>query len=302
MKSTDPALIEYLASTPEICQAELYTIYLATARATPGLPAGSMLCWTTWDQDITIGDVTWSATGPQVSRGAITTSMTMEVPEVQLDCYFRDSDLVDGLTLGAFADNGGFIGAQLAIDWVVMPTPGVPTFVVREFTGPLGVAAPSASKVQLTGNGANKSLNVQYPLRLYQKPCLNTLYAADCGVLRTNFTWSNACAAGSTNLVLVPATNLSAMAGQSIAPDPTAFADGALTFTGGVNAGASRGIRLAADGSITLMYGLQHTPGLGDPFAVSYGCTHTADICGSRFNNAARYQGYPYIPPAETSA
>ncbi|MDG3442476.1 DUF2163 domain-containing protein [Nitrospirillum amazonense] len=303
MKSTDTALIDWLANTASMFEGELYSIYLAPSRATPGLPAGSVLRWTDFSDDITYGGLTWKAGGPRLQRGGITTSMQFEVPELTLDIFYRSTDLVDGLTLGAFAENGGFTGAFLTIDWAPMTAPGVLPFgIIRDWSGPIGQVAPSASKVELTVKGANVGFNVQYPFNLYQVPCLNVLFGPACGVNRASFTWSNACASGSTNEVLVPAVALSAMTGQAIAADPGAFADGSITFTGGVNAGTSRGIKVASDGSIILHYGLQQAPGVGDPFTITYGCTHTREVCASRFDNADRYQGFEFIPPAETSA
>ncbi|EGY02279.1 hypothetical protein AZA_88007 [Nitrospirillum viridazoti Y2] len=295
MKSQDPAFIAWLQSGAEIHDAELYTLTLRD---------GTQLLWTDYDRDISYGDKTWSTSGPHITRGDITTSLAVDVPELSITlAYDAERDLIGALPVGAYTVNGGLDGAFLLIERALMPAPGNVAFgLIHSFAGLISTSTAGDSKVDTKAKGANNALNTQMPRNFYQSPCINTLFGSACGVNRASFTWTNAVGAGSTNKVLVPAFALSQMTGQSTEPDPAAFFEGGLTFTGGLNSGATRSIKAAADGSITLQYPLEHTPGVGDPFTVTYGCPHTPDTCASRFNNQARFRGFPYIPQAETSA
>ena len=41
------------------------------------------------------------------------------------------------------------------------------------------------------------------------------------------------------------------------------------------------------------------TPAAGDSFVVYWGCDHTLQACSTKFNNAARFRGFPNVPPPE---
>lgn len=295
MKSQDPAFIAWLASATDICDADLVTITLRD---------GTILRWTDAPISISYGGVTWLSNGPHITRADITTRLALEVPTLELTLvYDASSDLVETLPLGAFTVNGGLDGASVLIQRALMPNWGNVAFgLIHTFAGIVGPSSAGDCKVVVTVKGGNNALNTQMPRTYYQSPCINSLYGSACGLARAKYTWTNACGAGSTNEVLVPAVALSAMAGQSFAPSPDAFFEGGLTFSGGPNAGATRSIKSAADGSVALQYPLEHTPGAGDPFAITYGCPHTSDVCASRFANLANYRGFPFIPQAETSA
>ncbi|WP_044563840.1 phage BR0599 family protein, partial [Azospirillum sp. B4] len=142
----------------------------------------------------------------------------------------------------------------------------------------------------------------------YQANCLHTLYDSGCALARSRYTRADTVANGSTVQRLVPATPLASLAaitaddGSSKAVDPAAFVQGALTFTGGRNAGVTRAIKAADADGLTLAYALPHQPTVGDPFRITYGCDHTAATCQARFGNLANIRAFPYIPAAETAA
>lgn len=72
-----------------------------------------------------------------------------------------------------------------------------------------------------------------------------------------------------------------------------------LTFSSGVNAGASANVKGAAAGvSLSLSYPLLNAPATGDAFTVYVGCDHTQNTCTVKFNNLVNFRGFPYVPSA----
>ncbi len=294
MRSTAPALIAVLDQAQSFLVVDLYTITLRS---------GAALLWTSNTDPVTIGGSTWAVTGPRLSRSRISSKLDIEVATLDLKLSADAADLLDGIPVAAFVNNGGFDGAAVRLDRAYLATPtATPMVVTGYFQGRVSTAQADRDGADITVKASTVLLDLPMPRNVYQAQCVNTLYDTSCAVIRANFTWSNTVAVGSTVITIVPATALGSMAPVAgNTPLATRFALGSITFTSGPNAGSVRGIKAAADGSISLVYPLDQAPVAGETFTLSYGCDHTMATC-KLFNNFANFRGFPYIPVAEPSA
>ena len=82
---------------------------------------------------------------------------------------------------------------------------------------------------------------------------------------------------------------------------PTWFNNGAVLFTSGNNAGVSRGIKTAVEGTgggldIELHLRMPFNVDGGETVTLIPGCDKTITDCGNKFDNVLNFQGHPYIP------
>jgi len=304
MRSTDPALIAFLQSSPGFWSADLFTIGISAGTSTPSIPAGTVFNWTSTNAPITYNGTTWQAAGPKLTRSRLSQKNTIEVPELELTIDATAGDLLGGAGVIAFANNGGFDAARVTLSRAFMPAPANTAFgVIPLFNGRVSAVQAVRGQATLTVKGDSLLLNQKAPHNLYEPACIHSLYDIGCALLRTHYSWSNTVGPGGGNAYVVPGTALTAMGTTPQgAIDPAAFTQGSITFTGGVCAGQTRGIRAASAAGLQLAYPLDALPAPGDPFTITYGCDHTQPTCAARFNNTGNYRAFPYIPPAETSA
>lgn len=300
MRSSDPALIAFLRDSPGFWSADLFSIGVANGTSSPNIPVGTVFNWTSTDAPITLDGTVWQAAGPRLTRSRLSMRNTLEVPELEIDIGADIADLLGGVSVMAFLNNGGFDAARVTLRRAFMPGPAQPAFgAVTLFVGRVSTATAARGAAQLTVKGDSLLLDMKTPRNLYQASCIHTLYDAGCAVLRDRFSWSNRVGTGADVFRIPPAMPLATM-GPGV--DPAAFAQGSVTFTGGVCSGQSRGVRAVDGGALLLASALDALPAPGDPFTVRYGCDHTAATCAARFNNIANHRAFPYIPVAETSA
>jgi uncharacterized phage protein (TIGR02218 family) len=134
-------------------------------------------------------------------------------------------------------------------------------------------------------------LNTPLPRNLYQPPCGFSLYDSGCGVSRAAFGVNSSVASGSTRQTINCA--LAQVSGW--------FAIGELVFTSGANLGVRRTIKIAAVGVVNLAYPLPKAVAIGDTFTIYPGCDKRLTTCNTKFSNAARFRGTPFVPVPETS-
>lgn len=304
MRSTDPALIAFLRDSAAFWSADLFTIGISAGTSTPSIPPGTVFHWTSTNAPISYDDTIWQAAGPKLTRSRLSQKNTLEVPELELTIDATASDLLGGVGVIAFANNGGFDAARVTLARAFMPAPANTAFgVITLFNGRVSTVQAVRGQATLTVKGDSLLLDQKMPRNLYEAGCIHSLYDAGCALLRTHYSWTNTVGTGSTIETLLPQTALAAMGTTPQgAIDPGAFTQGSLTFTGGVCSGQTRGIRQCDAGGIQLIYPLEAEPAPGDPFTITYGCDHTKATCAARFNNMGNFRAFPYIPPAETSA
>ena len=125
-------------------------------------------------------------------------------------------------------------------------------------------------------------LDIDMPRNVYQPTCLHTLYDSGCTLVKNAFGSNGTVGSGSTASVI----NWS---GASLN-----FQQGSITFTSGVNAGATATVgSVVAGTSLNLLYPLESVPASGDGFTVYYGCDHTPGTCKTKFNNLGELPRLP---------
>ncbi len=133
------------------------------------------------------------------------------------------------------------------------------------------------------------------PRSYYQSACNNTLYDARCGLARAAY--------GKTGAITYvdSAFNIA----TTLSSPQNWFAYGVLAMTSGACAGESRPIAYNSGptidgGQVVLQIPFSIAPAAGDEFIAYAGCDKTKVTCQYKFDNLARFTGYPFIPAPET--
>lgn len=291
MKTHTPELIALLNASAQFTMADLYTITLVS---------GTVLRYTSADVNITRAGATFSCSGPLVHRGNVRTVLGLEVDTLDLTISPRAvaTDMAAAHTLQgqpfiAACLQGALDGAQVQLhraflsDWALPPVGEV-----LMFSGRVSDVSGSRSVLKVAVKSDLELLNIKLPRNLYQASCLHTLYDAGCAVNK----------AARTVIGTVTGVNGTGQWLQSNLGQPSAwFSQGVLTFTSGVHAGVQRTVKDHGAGAFTFALPLPGAPGVGDRFSVYPGCDKTQATCSAKFNNLARFRGFPYIPVPETA-
>jgi uncharacterized phage protein (TIGR02218 family) len=286
MKTTTAAVIGAInaaraAPDAQIAIAECFTFNLAT---------GTALTWTNVDLPVTYNGTTFSATGPLVQGLKYKGSVGLEVDKQQIIIAARPTDLISGNPVLNAIREGAFDGATVQRDRVFLTAIGGATIGgVTMFHGRVStIDNVGRTQAQITVASDLVILDYDMPRNIYSPTCVHTLYDSGCGVIRGTYSLSGAAGAGSTvNLIN---TSLAA----------AGHAQGSILFTSGANANVRATVKsVAAGASLSLMYPLPSPPAAGDSFTVAFGCDHTRGICQGRFNNLARFRGFPFVPPPQ---
>ena len=254
--------------------------------------SGTILCYTNVDVTFSYEGNTYLANSVRVDGLKYKASIGLEVDQQQITCSALATDTITGGApfLQALRD-GSFDGCQIERDRVFFSDQigGTAIGSVTLFIGRLGVVNEiGRTTAKLTVNSLLTLLDIDMPRNVYQPTCLHTLYDSGCTLVKNAFGTNGTCGSGSTASVI----NWS---GASLN-----FQQGTITFTSGVNAGATATVGSAVAGtSLSLLYPLESVPSPGDAFTVYYGCDHTPATCLSKFNNFANFRGFPYVPPPQ---
>ena len=282
MKSTNATLLALLA-TGQVTKCELYAFALADA---------TTLRYTTADTPIVADSATWNL-GMQIERGNVTQKVGLEVQTL-------------GLRLTPQTDHPGGPGLTCAqIKERRLEAARVTMF--KAFLGPLGwitvnwfqgrVADVEVGRFSagLMVNSDTELLNVAMPRNIVQMGCVHTLFDAGCalpmfGAFSTTLTVT---ATGPNNL-------LTFTTGATQANDY--FALGRIKWLTGANAGRTHTVRSYTNsaGRITVVNPMKFVPQVGDQCDAFAGCDKRQITCQNKFNNIARFRGYPFVPVPET--
>ena len=122
---------------------------------------------------------------------------------------------------------------------------------------------------------------------------------ADLGDARCTIALDNAAFAGSGIVTTVGDNRRLTVSGLESFADGW-FTNGKLTFTSGANAGRAMEVKrhgVSSLGvSIELWQPMSDAIVLSDAFAIAAGCDKQFATCKARFNNAANFRGFPYMP------
>ena len=278
--------------------------YLNNARANPDAPllmadtftftlrSGLILCYTNVDVTFSYNGNTYRANSVRVDGLKYRAGVGLEVDQQQITVIALATDTITGGApfLQALRD-GSFDGCEIERDRVFFSDVigGTAVGAAVLFKGRLGnVDEIGRTSAKLTVNSDLVLLDLDTPRNVYQPTCLHTLYDSGCTLVKNTFGTTGTVGAGSTAQVI----NWSGASGN--------YRQGSITFTSGVNAGATATVgSVVAGTSLTLLYPLESVPATGDGFTVYYGCDHTPGTCQSKFNNFANFRGFPYVPPPQ---
>lgn len=282
-ESSTGALAALLNAKVPLERADCYTVTLAN---------GTVLRWSGADVAVSFGGNTF-ALGPGISRNRCRWVVGVEVATMDLTLTDIVGTTIGGVPLMAFARARGLFGARVVLErafWAFGDAG--PRGALVWFTGSVAECVVDRMQAQLTVKSEIEQLNVMVPRDVYQPGCLNTLYDSLCGVSRSARTVTGT-ASGATDSRRVTFSH-------SLAQAAGYFDLGAITFTTGANAGASRTVKQHTSGALTVLQPWAAAVAGGDAFAIVPGCDKSWATCGAKFSNAARFRGMPYIPVAET--
>ena len=172
------SLISWLQSATEIRMADLYTITLKN---------GTVLRYTTWDQNLTVLGNRFLTGPPHLKRSNIEEKLGLDVSALDLEISASLTDTINGIPVLQLIANGSFDGATLRIDRLFMDSAGSQIGTVVRFSGIVGeVDEVSRTSAKLTVNALVQLLNQQLPNIILQPNCTNTLFDARCGLRKKN--------------------------------------------------------------------------------------------------------------------
>ena len=284
MKPYSQALFDLLHGQDTFVMADLYTITLAD---------GQVLRYTSADIPVQAGGQLYTL-GPLIERGNTRIVIGMEVDTNELTIHADDRYTLAGLPVVQAIAGGALDGAHVDIDRAFLSSwqqPAVGT--VNIFSGRVSTIPSitrTSARVELRSH--LELLDTKLPRVIYEAGCNRTEYSPGCGASKAAMTVSGSVTVTSGNGGYL----------QSGLSQPQGWFDmGALTFTGGPNAGQTRTVKSYGSGLFRFALRLPHPPQAGDTFTVYPGCPKTAAACRTKFNNIIHFRGYPYVPPAETA-
>ena len=288
MKTVSAAFLTMLQTSETLVEADLYEFTL---------PSGSKFYWTSAQESITYNGNTYLAayldSHPGFERGQTRTTVGLNTDDLEVDILYDASTRINGMTPAAFALAGGFDNAQVTVSKALAPDWSNPVVngVVSLFDGIVGEVQADSGKVKLTVNSMLRLLNTAFPRNYFLPQCNHALFDAGCTLLASTFAVSGSVSAAGTATVFD--TNLTQADGY--------FSLGYIVWLTGANAGLKSFVKssLNASGQITLAYPIA-PPAAGDTFTAYPGCDKTQTTCTSKFNNAAHFRGFPYVPTPET--
>jgi uncharacterized phage protein (TIGR02218 family) len=282
MKSVSGPLLTLLNGNQQFRLCDLYTITLV---------GGGAYYLTSWDVDVPWNGHTFLSASAVITRTRVRTVIGVEVDELTLTVAPAASFTISGVPFLQAVRMGLFDGASVQLERAYMTAPPVVVGTLLHFIGAVSETRPGRTQAEIKVKSELERLNIQMPRRLYQAPCLHTLFDADCGLTKATYKVSSTASAGSTT----SAVNVSV---GNAAPY---FSLGTITFTSGVNAGVTRTIKQHSTGVFALIQPLPAAPAAGDAFDAYPGCDKQQSTCTTKFSNVVHFLGMPYVPIPETA-
>jgi uncharacterized phage protein (TIGR02218 family) len=292
MKSVTSAFLTMLQSNDALVEADLYTITLLS---------GTVLYYTSAQQSIVYNGNTYLAafqdSAPGFHRGQWRCTRGLDTDELEVDLLYDASTRINGIPPAAFANFGGFDGAQLRLDKALAPNWENPVVngVVNLFVGVVGECKSDAQKVSMTISSMLLYLQTTFPRNYFLTQCNHCLFDSGCGLS------ASAHAFEGVVTTATGAATVTSFNSNLTSPDGY-FSLGYIVWTSGDNLGAVSSVKgyLNADGAFQLIYPLTAIPNNGDTFTAFPGCDKTQSTCTTKFSNIANFRGYPFVPTPET--
>lgn len=287
MKSASGSLIALLNNGGVFLMADLWTI---------SLRGGTTLRWTNVDTDLVMGGNTFTAATdqggqPLIQRGGIRCARGLEVDQLDVTLLTGGSAKLAGIQLPLDAHNGGFDGARVKVERVVMPTWGdTSAGALTLFEGEVAGVDPATAKTVLHVKSDLEKHNIQMPHTLFMPSCANAFGDPGCGINTATITDTGTAGTG-TNATQVNVGGARADGYYNL---------GVIQMTSGAAAGSRRSVKAFVGGVVTPAVPFPVAPGPGDTFSIYPGCARTFAAC-QVYSNTTRFRGCPYVPVPETT-
>ena len=240
--------------------------------------------------DATVFAFTSAAYDVTISSQLYTSAQGLDISSIELAAGFA----VDNLELTTLDDGtlftkndvlaGVWRNAAFTIsryNWA-SPTDGVDV----RMTGTIGNVQLHRGYVVCELRGLQQYL--QQPIgSLTSKTCRARLGDSLCTKVLTSFTVTGSVTAVTSKQVFTDSTKAQAA---------EYFAEGILTWTGGVNSGLSQKVKTFTGGVFTLSLPMIQTISTSDTFSVIAGCQKRLEDCVDKFDNVLNFQGEPHLP------
>lgn len=287
MRTASPALVAYLAALRSkadaaALMADCYTLTLRT---------GTILTYTNADMPIALNCFVFAANSILIDGLQFKCATGLDVDKQAITIMARPTDTIGGIPFLVALRNGLLDGCMVQRErafltaWGSAPIGSVVLFKGRVST----IDSVGRTTAQVMVASDLVLLDIDMPRNLYQPTCNHVLFDSGCGLVKNAFGASGTVGSGASATV-VPWSGAS-----------QAYAQGTITMTAGVNTGASATIRSASATALTLAYPLPAIPAAGDAFTAYQGCDHSLATCKAKFNNAANFRGFPFVPTPETA-
>ena len=293
MRDISSSLAAFLTSRVPYWIADLFTVTLAN---------GSIIYLTSANVPVTNGTgTTWeSMPSPMLSRTGWKMTKDFDVPTMTIKLLSTGDDLGTSVNIKSEIHQGLFDGAQWLLSrayFSAAPVSATNPWLMEYDAVPLFLGTTSTIKGSSRGCDITiKALNVIFqsmvPKNIYSYGCIWNVYSAGCTLNIADYTIDNTVGSGTISKVSIP--------WGTTPSNPTYYSQGIISFTSGVNEGASRTVISASNTALTLSYPFYNMPAEGDTFTICQGCNQTLARC-TQFNNTQNFRGEPYIPPAETA-
>lgn len=239
---------------------------------------GRVFAFTDHDRDLAVSGQIYLAAGGY-SASAIKSDSAMSTDNLDVEGYL-DSDLITEADLS----NGLWDYAAVKIGCVDWSAPALGVDWQR--TGWLGEVTITGQAYKAELRGIMQALQ-QTIGRTYTPLCDAQLGDARCKVGLAAHTVTGTVGSVPDRMMINDSARSEA-AGW--------FAYGMLTFTSGLNSGASREVLTSAVGSITLAYPFSYEIAPGDGYSLVRGCVKTKACCKDTFANVVNFRGFAEIP------
>lgn len=239
----------------------------------------TVMGFTEHDADLVFDGTTFSAT----------TGFTATQAQQSLGLAVDNMDLVSALSSASITEDdiaaGKYDDAYIEIFWVNWKDTSQR---ILHLTGYLGEVTQNGIAFTAEMRSLATRLN-QKVGRVYQRTC-----DAVFGDGRCKFNKASVTSTGTVTSAASPRSI--SFSGLSATDDY--YARGVLTWLTGPNAGASFDVKAydGASGTVELWTPCTEAPTVGDTASVVAGCLQTPEVCRTKFNNLANFQGFPFMP------
>jgi uncharacterized phage protein (TIGR02218 family) len=282
VRPASAALIALLNGSTQFAMADLYTFTLQ---------GGGMYRYSGATTAVTDTGGNIFTLGPKFERSKTKLVIGVQVDELDVEIYPAPTDLLGSIPWLTAAWTGQFDGAALQVERAFMQPYGTVIGTVVLFAGRVSDIDASRTGIEMKCRSHLELLNIQMPRRLWQPSCTHVFGDAMCLFDRASLAVNFACAAGSTQTIILGP------------PTVTPYLQGSIVGVSGSNAGQTRTITGFVPGqSVTVKLAFFTAPAAGDEFQLLPGCDHSLATCTNTFGNQVHFGGMPFIPAPENAA